>query len=443
MKPRSLVAAAVLLAALSVGVWWAKKHPQSASSTTASNNVKMVNVPADQVQQIDIKKKDGTGIGLKRADGKWQIVAPQSLSADQDAVSGLTSALAPLSADSVVDENGAEASKYGLDNPSLTVTLDLKNGKKDTVKFGDDAPAGSLVYAKADSDPKVYAVSSSVKSSFDKSVNDLRDKRLLTFNSGKLTSIELATKKGGLTFGKNNQGDWQIVKPGPYRADSFQVEELVRKLGDARMDLTGAAADENKDASLFAAGQPTATVKVTDAGGTQSLEIRKNKDDYYAKSSVVAGIYKAPTDLGSSVDKTLDDFRNHKVFDFGFGDPTKLELRNGPSDTVYTKSGQDWKSNAKTMDAASVQAVIDQLRDLSATSFSTSGFASPAIDITVVSNDGKRVEKVTFAKSGANYIARREGELSLYELTGKSVDDALKAFASVKPQAPKTKQNGK
>jgi hypothetical protein len=184
-------------------------------------------------------------------------------------------------------------------------------------------------------------------------------------------------------------------------------------------------------------------VKVTDAGGTQSLEIRKNKDDYYAKSSVVAGIYKAPSDLGSSVDKTLDDFRNHKVFDFGFSDPTKLELRNGPSDTVYTKSGQDWKSNAKTMDAASVQAVIDQLRDLSATSFPTSGFASPAIDITVVSNDGKRVEKVTFAKSGANYIARREGELSLYELTGKSVDDALKAFASVKPQAPKTKQNGK
>ena len=88
-----------------------------------------------------------------------------------------------------------------------------------------------------------------VKSSFDKSVNDLRDKRLLTFNSEKLTSLELTTKKSDLTFGKNNQGDWQIVKPGPYRADSFQVEELVRKLGDARMDLTGAAADEKKDAS--------------------------------------------------------------------------------------------------------------------------------------------------------------------------------------------------
>ena len=442
MKPRSLVAAAIVLAALSAGVWWAKKHPQSESSTTAST-VKLLNIPADQVQQIDVKKKDGTGIDLKRANGKWQIVAPQALSADQDAVSGLTSALAPLNADSVVAKNSSARSQYGLNNPSLTVTLNLKDGKKDTIKFGDDAPAGSLVYAKADSDPKIYAVSSSVKSSFDKSVNDLRDKRLLTFNSEKLTSLELTTKKSDLTFGKNNQGDWQIVKPGPYRADSFQVEELVRKLGDARMDLTGAAADEKKDAALFAAGQPVATVKVTDAGGMQSLDVRKNKDDYYAKSSVVAGMYKVSSDLGSSIDKSLADFRNHKVFDFGFSDPAKLELRNGSNDTTYTKSGQDWKSNGKTMDAASVQSVIDQLRDLSATSFPTAGFANPTVDVTVTSNDGKRIEKASFAKSGANYIAQREGEPSLYELTGKSVDDALKAFASIKPQAAKAKQNGK
>ena len=71
MKPRSLVAAAIVLAALSAGVWWAKKHPQSENSTTAST-VKLLNIPADQVQQIDVKKKDGTGIDLKRANGKWQ-----------------------------------------------------------------------------------------------------------------------------------------------------------------------------------------------------------------------------------------------------------------------------------------------------------------------------------------------------------------------------------
>ena len=91
------------------------------------------------------------------------------------------------------------------------------------------------------------------------------------------------------------------------------------------------------------------------------------------------------------------------------------------------------------MDAASIQAVVDQLRDLSAYGFPTTGFTNPYIDITVVSNDGKRTEKVSFAKSGENYIAKREGEPALYEVSAKSVDDLVKAFGAVKPAAEKKK----
>ena len=108
-------------------------------------------------------------------------------------------------------------------------------------------------------------------------MNDLRDKRLLTFDSAKLTRVELISSKGDVGFGKNNSGDWQIIKPQPYRADSFQVEELVRKLGDAKMDLSASADDQKKADAAFANGQLVATAKVTDASGTQTLEVRKNK----------------------------------------------------------------------------------------------------------------------------------------------------------------------
>ncbi len=157
------------------------------------------------------------------------------------------------------------------------------------IYFGDDVPAGSLVYARVGSDPKVYAISSSTKTSLDKSATDLRDKRLLTFDNNQLTRIELVSAKSDIEFGKNNQNEWQIVKPQPYRADSFEVEELLRKLTDAKMDLSSTPQDTKKVDAAFASGQPVATVKVTDASGTQSLEMHKNKDDYYAKSTVVAG----------------------------------------------------------------------------------------------------------------------------------------------------------
>ena len=67
---------------------------------------------------------------------------------------------------------------------------------------------------------------------------------------------------------------------------------------------------------------------MTDASGTQQMESAgKDKDkNYYAKSSVVDGVYKVPTDLGDGLDKRLDDFRNKKLFDFGWSDPNKIEI---------------------------------------------------------------------------------------------------------------------
>lgn len=436
MKPRNLVIAAVVLAALSGFVWWAKKHP-APSATGASTNTspKLADIPDAQIQSIDLKKGGGPAIDLQRQNGKWVITAPESYPADQDTATSLASSLSPVTADSVVDDKPQDLSKYGLKSPSLTVTVHEKNGKSAEISFGDNVPAGSLVYASANSDPKVYAVSSSVKSSFDKSVDDLRDKRLLTFDTNKLTRLDLSSGKSNVEFGKNNQGDWEILKPQPYRADSFQVEELVRKLTEAKMDLSSSAPDAGKAASAFASGHPVADVGVTDASGTQTLDVRKNKDDYYAKSSAVKGIYKISSDLGKEVEKPLDDFRNKKIFDFGFSDPTKIDVQQGAGGKVLARSGTDWKMNGKTMDPGTVQAFIDKLRDLSASKFVTSGFTTPELTVTVTSNDGKRVEKAEFAKVSDGYIARRENESALYQLDAKAVNDMLDASKAIKPGA--------
>ena len=74
----------------------------------------------------------------------------------------------------------------------------------------------------------------------------------------------------------------------------------------------------------FARATPVATAKVTDQSGTQELQVRKNKDTYYAKSSAVEGAYKVDSTLGQALDKGLDDFRNKKLFDFGFSDLPRL-----------------------------------------------------------------------------------------------------------------------
>ena len=62
-------------------------------------------------------------------------------------------------------------------------------------------------------------------------------------------------------------------------------------------------------AAAFARATPLATAKVTGDAGVQTLEVRKNKDDYFAKSSAADGFYKVDSSLGPALDKKIDDFR--------------------------------------------------------------------------------------------------------------------------------------
>ncbi len=444
MRPKSLIVAAVLLVVLSGAVWYTKKHPEVAQKfgesdkkTPADTSAKVLNVPDDQISKIDIKKRDGSDVELDRNGSTWDIAGADRLAADQDAVSGLSSSFAPLTAD-VLEDKASDLNGYGLAQPTVTVTLTKKDGKTDQLLFGEAVPgAASQVYLQKAGDPKVYMAPSSLLTTVNKGVNDLRDKRLLTFNSDKVSRIELLAKKEQLEFGKTSQNDWQILKPRPLRADSFTVEELLRKLHDAKMDLTTDAAESKKAETQFASGQPIATAKVTDSSGTQTLEVRKNGDAFYARSSIAKGTYKIPNDAAQGLDKSLADFRNKKLFDFAFNDPNKIEIHNAGKDTVYTKTGTAWKANGKTLDSGGVQALVDKLRDLAATAFVDTGFTSPTVEIVVTSSDGKRVEKVGFSKAPAGYVARRENEPALYLVDAKAVDDTLKSIGDIKETAVK------
>jgi hypothetical protein len=434
-----LLIAAVLLALLGGGVYWSNKNAAE-EKPAADTSPKILEIPQDQVQQVDIRKPDGAPVVLQRADnGQWQMVVPEKLGVDQDAASSLLSTVSSLPSDHLVEEKTTDFAAFGLDKPSLEVSVTSKDGKMRKVLIGDETPTGSGYFARLDGDPRVFSVASHSKTSLDKTAKDLRDKRLLTFDSDKLSRVELAAKSQAVEFGKNNQNEWQILKPRPLRADGWAVEELVRKLKDAKMDTSIPDEEAKQAASAFANGTRVAVAKVTDAAATQQIELRKNKDKYYARSSAVEGVHKVANDLCEGLDKALDDFRNKKLFDFAFNDPSKIEIRQGETARVFQKSGENWTSGGKQMDSTSVQAMVDRLRDLSAIKFAEQGFTTPIFDVTVTSNEGKRVEKVLISKNGDRYLAKRENEAALYELDGKAVEELQRAVADVKEPPPPKK----
>ena len=435
MQFRGLLIGAALLAALSLGTWYSNKLEKEKEGKPAPDAPpKIVEIAADEITQVEIAKAGSETTAVKRGAGnKWELTAPKALRADQEAVGSLVDTFKALASDRLIEEKASDLSGFGLTAPKTVVTLTKRDGKTVKLLLGDETPTSGGVFAKLEGDARVFTIASFNKSSLEKTAKDLQDKRLVTFDGDKLSRLELTSKGNTVEFGKNNGGEWQIVKPNPMRADGGNVEELVRRVKEAKMDPAVSADDAAKAGKEFAGAALAAVVKVTDAAGTQSIEVRKAKDNtYYAKGSALEGIYKVTADLGDGVSKSLDDFRQKKVFNFGWTDPGKVEVKDGGAVRTFVKEGGKWKDGAKEMDAISVQALIDKLRDLSATAFLNTGASTPILEASVVAGEAKKSEKVLISKTGEKYFAVRDGEPMVYEISKQSFEDIQRAAKEVK-----------
>jgi len=441
MKIRSLLIATLVFAGLAGFLYWSDHHKSSAQTAKPDADAapSILKLDENSITTLELKKKDAPPILLTKSGSQWKITEPKPLPADQTTVSSLLSTISSLDSERLVEDKNSNLQRYGLASPAFELDVTEKDKKKQRLLLGDFTPAGSGVYAALTGDPRVFTIAEYHKTSLDKTLNDLRDKRLLTVSPDKVSRLEIAGKNGEIEFG-HNQDEWQILKPKPMRADRFAVSELVRKLTDVRMDLSSSDKAATESDSAFAKATPLATVKLTDESSTQQLQIRKAKDVYYAKSSPVDGAYKVDSSLADSLNKKVDDFRNKKLFDFGYSDPDKLQIHTSAKAYSLMRGGQDWWDNGKKMDPDSVRSLISTLRDLSAEKFVDSGFSSPEIDATVTSDYGKRVERVQISKSGANYIAKRENDGTLYQLPTAAIDDLKKLLDRIQPASapPKT-----
>ncbi|MCC7156298.1 MAG: DUF4340 domain-containing protein [Bryobacterales bacterium] len=445
MRLRGLLVALIAAAVLGGLIFWSNKDKEAeAKKPPKDSSPKLVSLAEGDIQQVEIARKSGETTILKRVGDNWEITSPAVFKADKDAASSLVTSLASLSADKLVDEKPANLADFGLTEPAITVTITRKDGKTTRLLVGDDTPTSTGTFAKLDGDPKVYTIASWTKTSLDKPAKDLRDKRLLVFDTEKLVRVELNAKNSVTEFAKNNQNEWQILKPRPYRADGFQVEELIRKLKDAKLDTAISDEEAKKAPAQFASGTLVAVATITDNAGSQRLEVRKTKDNkYFAKSSVIDGVYSIPADTGAGLDKSTDDFRNKKVFDFGFSDPIKVDYKDAAHTLALAKSGEKWVNGVKEQDSVSVQSLIDKLRDMTAVKFADGTLPSPAINLTVVSNEGKRTEKVALGKKGETWYAQRENEPSLYEIAPAAIEALQKAAGDVKEAAPPPAKDAK
>lgn len=128
----------------------------------AQKDLQILSIPVtDTISQLDIQTITGT-VTIKQDAGNWKETAPKAQDLDSTAVTSTVDQLKTLTGSTYISPDKATDLKtFGLDNPSMTVTMTVASGNK-TLQVGALNPASKNYYVKLAGDGRVWTVTSAI-----------------------------------------------------------------------------------------------------------------------------------------------------------------------------------------------------------------------------------------------------------------------------------------
>jgi hypothetical protein len=399
---------------------------------------KAFEVEVDNIDEIEIRSDKGETSRLQRSGDGWQLVAPDKANADTGVVGTVTTNLATLEVQRVVEESPADLKQYGLNPPRVDVGFRAKD-KKDFERLlvGDKTPTGGEYYAKTPDSTRVFLISSYLDSIFNRSSFDLRDKEILKFDREAADSIEVVKGPMTLQFAKTSS-DWRVVKPIAVRADFAAVEGLMTRLSSTHMQKIVAA--EAKDLRTYGLDRPALTASVSSGSSRATLILGKTADEgIYAKDTNRPPVFTVEQSVLTDLGKDAAEYRRKDLFDGRSFTANRVELKRGDQTMVLEKSGtpgsETWKNGAgQAADVMKVDDLLNTLSNLRAESFEND--TNPALRMPVLTAtmrfDQNKMESVTFGRSSNAVFASRSDEPGSAKVDTAMFEEALKALDAMK-----------
>lgn len=440
---RTFLGLVVVLAALGAYLYFVES--KRAPGDDEPKKEKVFNVEPDKIDELTVKAESGEQTTIRKSGNDWQIVSPETAKPDDTEVSGLTSNLSTLEIQRVVDENAPDLKEYGLAQPRLQVTFKAA-GQSRTLQIGGKTPSGSDLYAKRANENKVFLIPSYVDSTFNRKTFDLRDKTAVRVDRDKLDAIEVVTPARTLRFTKTN-GEWHVAAPTPGRADFSAVEGLTGRL--AGLQMKSIAAQDAADPKKFGLDRPAATVRLGTGSSQATLLIGgKAEDGVYARDAARPAVFVVDATLLDDLTKDPFEYRQKDLFDARAFNSTRLEIVRGGQTHAFEKSkgknkdGQEeekWRQlspQARDTDREKLEALLSAITGARATGVggaaAKAALDKPELTVTLKFDEGRKEDRVTFGRGGANAFASRAGDATPSAIDAATLDSIVKALEELK-----------
>jgi hypothetical protein len=409
---------------------------------------KIVEFDADTVTGLEITNARGS-VAVEKHGGKWQIVKPIAVPADEAAVNQMLTEFEFSKAARVITPaelpKGKESEtlkSWGLETPAATLKLKTAKGEL-AIYLGRKIAVNDLYYAKSSTGPDgtVYLLPNSAKLALDKTLSDLRSRQVFDVVSSQIQKIGVRQASEGQaakeTEIQKNGEAWLLQKPLLARADKGKVNTWVGNLLGLR--VVDFVSEDNSGLSAQGLSSPPYQMVLT--LGPKNEEntllignpVPEKADEVYAKRLKAPSVFTLNKSAVDQLLKTFPEIRDRHVLAL---DPARVDgIRwesKGKSVAAVREKGQWVLQDEKNTpaNAEKIQMFLRKLAGLECVNFvkdtaadlKSYGLDKPAVRL-VVQMDGVPTDLLVGKTDKTQVYVKSSSEPFIYGVAPGFMDD--------------------
>ena len=157
----------------------------------------------------------------------------------------------------------------------------------------------------------------------------------------------------------------------------------------------------------------------------------------YARDASRPVVFTVESSLLEDLKKDAGEYRQKDIFDARAFNTTAIEIEKGSEKFTFEKKDGKWHQSApaaREADATKVDAILSALTSARADSFvpALPTGTRPELTVSLASDEGRKRERVTFARAGSDAFAQRDGTPGAAKIGADILDGILKALEAAR-----------
>lgn len=282
---------------------------------------------------------------------RWKVTRPTASKGDEERITDFLDKLVFTKVKEFVAEAPASLAPYGLDRPArVTVWVGKEKDRASRqLLLGKMDPSKKGVYAVRPGERSILLLEEELWQLLPKTVFDLRDKTLLSYERDKLAKLVLESPRGTLTVAREGQ-EWRITAPQALKADEGALGSYLSKLQNLRAQAivaeTAAATGRylpkpEVRVSLWEQGAPAPKVLLLGP----SPERRDGKTMAYAALLGQGPVALVEAKVLEELAKSVTDLRDRALLGaFEPKDVKRVQIKSGDQAVLIERQGErEWR----------------------------------------------------------------------------------------------------